>query len=183
MCKLHVYICHHLSSQVNLDVNWMFDSAQRIKCCYLQLGARANSLTKRIIRPLLRVQNVMRPRRECRALGDSLLALTSQRVLMELVINPLLSVTGSAACLCIRALGSSVLVLLWGGPRGGKYTKRIVVINHVKLKPVAASASFFLLPFPSTFDAFILFSNLVSINNGRRWGQQDPGGPSARRLG
>lgn len=115
MCKLHVYICHHLSSQVNLDVNWMFDSAQRIKCCYLQLGARAKSLTKQIIRPLLRVQNVMRPRRERRALGDSLLALTSQRVLMELVINPLLSVTGSAACLCIRALGSSVLVLLWGG--------------------------------------------------------------------
>lgn len=76
------------------------------------------------------------------ALGDSLLALTSQRVRMELVINPLLSVMGSAACLCTRALGSSVLVLL-GGPRGGKYTKRIVVINHVKLKPVAASASFF----------------------------------------
>lgn len=76
------------------------------------------------------------------ALGDSLLALTSQRVLMELVINPLLSVTGRAACLCIRALGSFVVVLL-GGPRGGKYTKRIVVINHVKLKPVAASASFF----------------------------------------
>lgn len=74
-------------------------------------------------------------------LGDSLLALTSQRVLMELLINPLLSVTGSATCLCTRALGSSVVVLL-GGPGGGKYTKRIVVINHVKLKPVAASASF-----------------------------------------
>lgn len=53
------------------------------------------------------------------ALGDSLLALTSQRVLMALVINPLLIVTGSAACLCIRALGSSVLVLLWGGREVG----------------------------------------------------------------
>lgn len=119
-------------------------------------------------------------------LGNSLLAtalsiLTSQRFIMERTIDPPQAVTGSAACVCTSTFCLCAIYVYahcdmrGRGQRHGKQRKQIVVINHVKLKPVADSASFFFLPFSSTFDAFILISNLININNGRRQGQHDSG--------
>lgn len=109
------------------------------------------------------------------ALGDSLLALTSQRVPMELLIHPLLrSSLPVHTCARIFCCGAS------GGAERWELYKTDCGHKSCQLKTSCHFRIFFLfLPFPSTFDAFILFSNLISINNGRWWGQQDPGGLSA----
>lgn len=127
------------------------------------------------------------------SLGNSLPAtalstLTSQRFIMERTINPLQGVTGSAACACTRifCLCATYVYAHCDMRRRGTETWEIqkTDCSH-KSCQVRTSCSFrifFFLPFSSTFDGFILISNLININNGRRQGQHDSVGCPLRQM-
>lgn len=170
--KSHVYVLCHLSSQVKLHINWMFDTEQRIKRWYLQPGARGKSLKPQSLAHNWGLW------RDAEAVETSCLSLTwpLPESPGRSPLTPWLWQEVQPAC--ARVLISSVYVHAgWAGPgqRRGKYKNGIVAINHVKLKPVAASAYLFC-PQHSMPSSSSLISSPSTMAGGRASGTP-PGRP------